>query len=122
MLLAHEFDNFTFIVIFLQVVFEQGNADRACCVSGGQYHKRCHCEHVTEKKDCESLCLHDTGCKGYVQLDGDNLGNICQLATTSKCPDNCRGPTDISHIQSLEANGTCGKEGQWNGGCLIKTG
>ena len=48
--------------------------------------------------------------------------DFCQLATTSDCPNNCRGPFDINNIQDLDQSASCGTLGRWNGGCYIKTG
>ena len=45
----------------------------------------------------------------------------CQLATTSDCPNNCRGPYQINNIQDLDPNASC-NNGGWNGGCYIKKG
>ena len=50
----------------------------------------------------------------------DSNPDFCQLATTSDCPNNCRGPYDINNIQDLDQSASC-----YNGesrGCYIKTG
>ena len=47
--------------------------------------------------------------------------DYCQLATTSDCPNNCQGPHHVDYIQDLDPNASC-YNGQWNGGCYIKTG
>jgi hypothetical protein len=44
--------------------------------------------------------------------------DTCQLATTSACPDGCRGPYNEINIRPIDPNADC-YNGQWNGGCLI---
>ena len=51
----------------------------------------------------------------------DRSPDKCQLATSSRCPENCLGPHDTDNIQNLDPNAACGV-GQWNGGCYIKKG
>ena len=90
-------------------------------MSGGLFHKRCHCNDVTEMKDCKTLCLQDTNCKGYVMYDSNP--DKCQLATTSaRCLENCQGPYDNDTVHGLDPHAECGTDGYWNGGCFIKKG
>ena len=87
-------------------------------MSKGAFHRRCFCDNIGDPKICRSLCLCDTGCKGYVMLEYNP--SYCQLATNSSCPKGCRGPNNVS-VQALDPNAECGTVGKWNGGCLIKT-
>lgn len=61
------------------------------------------------------------GCKGFVMAQ-DAVARFCQLATTTKCPKNCWGPSDIGNIQPLNSHAKCGQNERWNGGCMIKNG
>ena len=103
----------------MQDGFKQANVDGGCCVSDDTFHRRCLCDDVRDLNQCKELCAQDTGCKGYVMLERNP--DYCQLATTSDCPNNCRGPYDINNIQDLDRSASC-YNGQWNGGCYIRTG
>ena len=48
--------------------------------------------------------------------------DYCQLATTSPCPSNSRGPAGVNNTQSLDSSASCGTHGIWNGGCYVKQG
>ena len=68
--------------------------------------------------ECETWCSEDSGCKGYVVYNGTK----CQLATISSCLSGCSGPYSETHVGQIDPNGICGGEGDWNGGCMIKSG
>ena len=110
----NKFSIFTVVGTFLQTTTNAG-----CCVSKNSFHRRCFCENVVESQICRSLCLCDTGCKGYVMLE-DNT-SYCQLATNSSCPKDCRGPENNASVQELDPKAECGTIGKWNGGCFIKS-
>ena len=47
--------------------------------------------------------------------------NTCQLATTSSCPDGCKGPEDAKNVGSIDVNARCGGfSAEWGAGCMIK--
>ena len=52
----------------------------------------------------------------------DVATKYCQLATTTKCPKSCWGPSDPGNIQVLNSYAKCGENEKWNGGCMIKNG
>ena len=52
----------------------------------------------------------------------DVVTKYCQLATTTKCPKSCWGPSDLGNIQVLNSYAKCGENEKWNGGCMIKNG
>ena len=86
------------------------------------YHKRCLCDYINEKNQCEELCSADALCKGYVLLERDP--ERCQLATdVDDCPPDCRGPIHTLNIAPLDPDGQCAASGgDWAGGCYIKQG
>ena len=55
-------------------------------------------------------------CKGYAE----GMFDICQLATTSPCPQEDRVNTFNGDIGELDPTASCGEEGSWKG-CFIKT-
>ena len=67
---------------------------------------------------CKLLCDSDKACQGYV-LSIVKLPNSCQIATTSACPDGCRGPFNDGVVGSLVPALNCAKRGYT--GCFIKT-
>ena len=99
-------------------MYQQANYDRPCCVSNSKIHRRCNCDGIINQDDCQDLCSVDSGCIGYVIRNEQT----CQLATNSSCPSNCKGPVNVANIGQLGPQATCGSEGNWNGGCMIKSG
>ena len=65
--------------------------------------------------ECKTLCNLDVNCKGYVKVPVDK-SNMCQIATTSKCPHGC-SPINGANRGNLYINGKCGVE---FGECFIK--
>jgi len=124
--------NLVFLSLFLtefakcdSVTYKQANYDDACCIDskeGEGYHKRCICDDISERNQCEELCSADTLCKGYVLLVRDPVE--CQLATdVDDCPPDCRGPYDTWNVATLDPDGQCAVPGDdWAGGCYIKQG
>ena len=64
------------------------------------------------------LCDSDDACKGYVQSIVNPNNIHCQIATTSTCPDDCRGPYNSGNVGSLVPALNCAKGGYT--GCFIK--
>ena len=68
---------------------------------------------------CEDWCSEDSGCKGYAI---HNSTGKCQLATISSCRFGCLGPYNDEHKGQIDPKAVCNGEGDWNGGCMIKSG
>ena len=109
--------------------YVQANYDHGCCQIGTKnnvsgYHRRCVCDHIHEKDQCQELCSKDTLCKGFVILSYTHANYTnCQIATTvEECPINCRGPYYKDNVSPLDPDGQCSSSGLWEGGCYIKQG
>ena len=89
--------------------------DSGCCTAAGNFHRRCICNKIEQINSCHSVCNNDSKCKGYAIYQNKE----CQIATTSSCPADCRGPYNDANIQKLDDNSRCFLGG-WNGGCEIK--
>ena len=110
--------------------YVQAKYDSGCCINSAKnrtksfepFHKRCICDDIHEKDQCQEMCSNDTLCKGFV-IRNSVYPDMCQLATTvDKCPINCRGPCYKDNVTPLDPEGQCGSESDWEGGCYIKQG
>ena len=95
--------------------YTKAKFDAGCCTSSGTFHRRCICNQIAEVHSCRSICNADSQCKGYAIY----LNKSCQIATTSNCPPNCKGPYQETNTQKLDYNSRCSLGG-WSGGCAIK--
>ena len=116
--------------------YVQAKYDSGCCINSAKngikslysFHKKCICDDIHEKDQCQEMCSNDTLCKGFVILNDNAYGEMCQLATTvDKCPINCRGPYNKDNVTPLDPEGQCGSDWKgrnvdWEGGCYIKQG
>ena len=109
--------------------YVQAKYDSGCCINSANnrtksielFHKRCICDHIHEKDQCQEMCSNDTLCKGFV-IRNSVYPDMCQLATTvDECPINCRGPYDKDNVSPLDPESQC-YVGGWEGGRYIKQG
>ena len=107
--------------------YVQAKFDRGCCINSevSRMHRRCICDYIHEKDQCQEICSNDTLCKGFVMLfqKGVHDPPKCNIATSmDECPINCTGPHNDDNIAPLDPDGQCGIQGLWKGGCYIKQG
>ena len=93
--------------------YVQAKYDSGCCINSAKngikslysFHKKCICDDIHEKDQCQEMCSNDTLCKGFV-INNETVLSQCQLATTAdKCPINCRGPYNKDNVTPLDPEG-----------------
>ena len=92
----------------------------ACCIADSPtaWHRRCACD-GKNLAFCKLLCDSDQACQGYVLSIVNPSFTNCQIATTSACPDGCRGPYNDGVVGPLVPALNCAKRGYT--GCFVKT-
>ena len=81
-----------------------------CCIANpsidhdtvDNFHRNCVCDEISSPFECEKMCSNDANCKGFTHTIINQNPLRCQLATSSKCPDKCRGPYQPENVGPID--------------------